>query len=123
MPHSDNILDRTILQISKTDAVRFRDIIEGGLFVSGGLGSGKSSTVLFQTAMSCLLAGFGFLVLTVKSDETQHWIEYAKKAGREKDLLVFNAKGGLSFEPLAYLWQSGGRAAAHVETSSKPSRF
>jgi type IV secretory pathway TraG/TraD family ATPase VirD4 len=116
MPHCDNILDRTILRISETDVVRFRDIIEGGLFASGGLGSGKSSALLFQLAMSCLLAGFGFLVLTVKSDETEHWIEYAKKAGRERDLIVFNAKSGLSFDPLAYLWQSGGRAAAHIET-------
>jgi len=116
MPKLDNILDRTILQLSKVDAIRFRDIIEGGLFVSGGLGAGKSSTVLFQVAMSCLIAGLGFLVLTVKSNETEHWIEYAKKAGREKDLIIFNAKSGLSFDPLAYLWRSGGRAAAHIET-------
>src|ERR1700722_19975290 len=116
MPNSDKVLDRTILQLSKTDPIRFRDIIEGGLFVSGGLGGGKSSTVLFQLAMACLMAGFGFLVLTVKSDETAHWIEYAKKAGREKDLIIFNAKSGLSFDPLAYLWRSGGRAAAHIET-------
>jgi type IV secretory pathway TraG/TraD family ATPase VirD4 len=112
----DPVLDRIILQLSKTDPIRFRDIIEGGLFVSGGLGSGKSSTVLFQLAMACLIAGFGFLVLTVKSDETAHWIEYAKKAGREKDLIIFNAESGLSFDPLAYLWRSGGRAAAHIET-------
>jgi type IV secretory pathway TraG/TraD family ATPase VirD4 len=112
----DRVLDRTILQVSKVDAIRFRDIIEGGLFVSGGLGSGKTSTVLFQIAMACLLAGFGFLILTVKADETARFIEYVKKAGREKDLIIFNAKSGLSFDPLAYLWRSGGRAAAHIET-------
>lgn len=39
----DAVLDRTILQLTDRDAVRFRDIIEAGCFITGGLGSGKSS--------------------------------------------------------------------------------
>lgn len=112
----DPILDRIILQLSDTDFVTFRQMIEGGCLATGGLGSGKSSTVLRALAISLLCAGFGGLVLTVKSDETAHWIEYARQAGREKDVLVFNPASKLSFDPLAYLWASGGRAAAHIET-------
>jgi hypothetical protein len=112
----DPLLDRTILQLSPNDAIRFRDAIEGGIAIFGGLGSGKSSTVARLTAMALLHAGMGGLVLTVKSNETDHWITYAREAGREKDLVVFNAGSGLSFDPLSYFWTSGGRAAAQIET-------
>ncbi|HTV53589.1 MAG TPA: hypothetical protein VMI06_01600 [Terriglobia bacterium] len=112
----DPLLDRVILRLSNGDDVRFRDIIEGGCLGTGGLGSGKSSALLRALAMALLLALMGGLVLTVKSDETRHWIDYVRKVGREDDLIVFNAQSGLSFDPLAYLWASGGRAAAQIET-------
>jgi len=112
----DPILDREILRLSDSDSLRFRDIIEGGCFVSGGLGSGKSSTVAKDLAKSFLYSGMGGLVLTVKSDETAHWLEYAREAGRLDDVKVFNAQSGLSFDFLAYLWQAGGRASAQIET-------
>jgi hypothetical protein len=112
----DPVLDKEILKLSDVDVIRFRDIIEGGCFVSGGLGAGKSSTVLHQLAMSFLYSGFGGLILTVKSDETARWIEKVKAAGREKDLIVFNVQSGLSFDPIAYLSEYGGRAAGLIET-------
>jgi hypothetical protein len=68
----DPILDRIILQLSQHDSVRFGDIIEGGCLITGGLGSGKSSTSARNLALSLLSAGYGGLVLTVKSDETRH---------------------------------------------------
>ena len=43
-------------------------------------------------------------------------LPYARIAGREKDLVVFNAASGLSFDPLSYFWRAGGRAAAQIET-------
>jgi hypothetical protein len=112
----DPVLDREILRLSDTDILRFRDLIEGGCFITGGLGSGKSSTVAKDLAMSFLYSGMGGLVLTVKSDETAHWLEYARQAGRLKDVRLFNATSGLSFDFLAYLWHTGGRASAQIET-------
>jgi hypothetical protein len=50
----DPILDRVILQLSDKDVVRFRDIIEGGCLITGGLGSGKSSTSARNLALSLL---------------------------------------------------------------------
>lgn len=50
----DPILDRVILQLSDVDVVRFRDIIEGGCLITGGLGSGKSSTSARNLALSLL---------------------------------------------------------------------
>jgi hypothetical protein len=110
------VLDRPMLQLSDTDFLRFRDLIEGGALITGGLGSGKSSTSAKSLAMSFLEAGMGGLVLTVKSDETEHFIEYARQTGREKDVIIFNAESGLSFDPLYYVWNVPGRSAAHIET-------
>jgi hypothetical protein len=112
----DPVLDREIVRLSNSDVIRFRDLIEGGCLITGGLGSGKSSTSARTLALSFLSAGYGGLVLTVKSDETEHWVEYARQTGRKKDLVIFNAASGLSFDPLAYAWAAGGRAAAHIET-------
>jgi hypothetical protein len=113
---TDPVLDRNMILLSDTDALRFRDLIEGGTLITGGLGSGKSSTSGKNLAMSFLRAGLGGLILTVKSDETDVWRRYAKLCGREKDLVIFNAESGMSFDPLAYSWNIPGRGAAHIET-------
>lgn len=112
----DPILDKKMIQLSDNDFLRFRDLIEGGTLILGGLGSGKSSTSGKDFAMAFLRAGMGGLVLTVKSDETAHFVEYAKKCGREKDIVIFNAESGMSFDPLAYCWNVPGRGAAYIET-------
>jgi hypothetical protein len=116
MQAPQDILDRVMVQLSASDFLRFRDLIEGGTLITGGLGSGKSSTSGRAFALAFLSAGVGGLVLTVKSDETGHWIDYAKTTGRFNDLIIFNAQSGLTFDPLAYAWSVPGRAAAHIET-------
>ncbi len=50
----DPVLDRIILRLTDTDVIRFRDLIEGGCFITGGLGSGKTSTVGRALALSLL---------------------------------------------------------------------
>src|SRR5262249_36114266 len=83
---------------------------------SGGLGSGKSSTSGRALALGMLRAGMGGLVLTVKSDETEHWREYAALTGRTDDLIIFNDRTGLAFDPLAYFWNMPGRGGGFLET-------
>jgi hypothetical protein len=117
MPKTNDILDTPILWLSETDCLSLRSLVEGGTLITGRLGSGKSSTSGRALAMGFLRAGLGGLVLTVKSDETAHWVEYARACGREKDLIIFNAESGLTFDPLAYSWnQPGGRGAGYLET-------
>jgi hypothetical protein len=58
----------------------------------------------------------GALILTVKSNETARFIEYARIIDRANDVRVFNAESGLSFDFLHYFWNSGGRAAGQIET-------
>jgi hypothetical protein len=112
----DTVLDREMLWLSQTDCLRFRDIIEGGTLITGGLGSGKSSTSARAFALSFLQSGMGGLVLTVKSDECERFVNYARETGREKDLIIFNAESGLRFDPLAYCWNIPGRSGAYLET-------
>lgn len=50
----DPVLDRVILRLSDTDELRFRDLVEGGCYITGGLGSGKTSTVAKALALSLL---------------------------------------------------------------------
>jgi hypothetical protein len=116
MQAPQDILDRAMVRLSDSDNLRFRDLIEGATLITGGLGSGKSSTSGRAFALAFLNAGLGGLVLTVKSDETANFIEYARITGRTKDLIIFNARSGLTFDPLAYAWNIPGRAAAHIET-------
>lgn len=53
----DPVLDRIVLRLSDTDVIRFRDLIEGGCYITGGLGSGKTSTVGKAIAISLLQKG------------------------------------------------------------------
>ena len=55
-------------------------------------------------------------MLTAKAEETQNWIAYARACGREKDLKVFNAESGHSFDPLHYEWTRPGRGKGDLES-------
>lgn len=116
MTPKKDLLDQPILSLSETDHLRLRDAVEGGTLITGGLGSGKTSTSGRAYAIGCLRAGLGGLVLTVKSNERTHWEEYAKMCGREKDLVIFNVESGMTFDPLAYSRNQTGRAGGHLET-------
>lgn len=50
----DPVLDRIVIRLSDTDVIRFRDLIEGGCYITGGLGSGKTSNVGKALALSLL---------------------------------------------------------------------
>lgn len=64
-----------------------KDSVEG-IFIAGSVGSGKTSGSGQFVANKYLTNGYGGLVLTCKPDEKDLWISYAKKAGREQDLII-----------------------------------
>ncbi len=116
MGKSDDILDRIMISLSESDPLRMRDLVEGTL-ITGGPGSGKTTTSGSQLARALLNArNSGGLVLTAKAEETANWISYAKACGREKDLIVFNAESGHGFDPLHYEWTRPGRGAGDLES-------
>lgn len=73
-----------------------------GLQIFGGIGSGKTSGSGRFFALKFLSKGYGGLVLTVKSDEKQDWIEYAKLTGRHHDLVIVEPNGEKYFNFLDY---------------------
>jgi hypothetical protein len=117
MRRNQDLLNTPILSFSEADCVDFRLLSQGTLIV-GSAGSGKTTTSGRQLACGLLkmLPTCGALILTAKSEETQNWISYAKACGREKDLIVFNAESGLSFDPLHYEWNRPGRGAGDLES-------
>jgi hypothetical protein len=82
-------LDEPLLRFGEGDIWTIRDACEGTQ-IFGATGSGKTSGSGRALAEAFLRAGFGGLVLTVKPDEADLWIEYAKRTGRETSLLVFS---------------------------------
>lgn len=78
-----------------------RDAVEG-LQILGGIGSGKSSGSGEVFALRFLENGFGGLVLTVKADEKETWVRYARQTGRQKDLIIVEPGGKHAFNFLEY---------------------
>ncbi|MDR3459675.1 MAG: TraM recognition domain-containing protein [Verrucomicrobiae bacterium] len=80
-----------------------------GVFILGATGSGKTSGSGATIAESFLHAGFGGLVLTVKTDEAEHWRKLCARCGREKDLVVVQRGGDWRLNLLAYEAQRPGQ--------------
>lgn len=95
-------LDEPILKIGKNQVPWTMGNSFEGLQIFGGIGSGKTSGSGRFFALKYLSKGYGGLVLTVKSDEKQDWIEYAKLTGRYNDLIIVEPKGNKYFNFLDY---------------------
>jgi type IV secretory pathway TraG/TraD family ATPase VirD4 len=81
-----------------------------GIAIIGANGSGKSSGSGHLIGLKLLSAGWGGLILTVKEDETQLWMDRCRMAGREQDLLIIEPGGKHAFNFLEYISskESGG---------------
>lgn len=77
-----------------------------GTQIFGGIGSGKTTGSGRFLALKYLSAGFGGLVLTVKPDEKDMWVNYCRLTGRSDDLIVVEPDGEWYFNFLEY--ESGG---------------
>ena len=95
-----SILDTPLVMLSENDPWTIRDSFEG-VQVFGGTGAGKTTSAkIFASAF--LESGYGGLVLTVKPEETQQWIEWVKEAGRENQLVIINPSCSYFFDFLEY---------------------
>jgi len=79
-----------------------------GVLILGATGSGKTSGSGATMAEAFLRAGFGGLILTVKTDEAEHWRKLCAHCGREKDLVVVRPGGDWRLNLLAYEAQRPG---------------
>lgn len=113
-PVTADPLDQPLIYFSEHDPFTIRDACEG-VQVFGGIGSGKSSGSGRNLATNMLRNGFGGLVLTVKPDETQQWIQYAEQTGRTNDLIIVNPENGYHFNFLEYECTREGRGSGLTE--------
>jgi type IV secretory pathway TraG/TraD family ATPase VirD4 len=109
-------LDHPLIAFSDEpeDIWTVRDAVRG-VQIFGGIGSGKTSGSGQALAMAFLKAGFGGVILTGKVDETELWIDYAKRTGRTDDLVVFNEQSSYRFNPLDYELNRKGEGAGETE--------
>ncbi|MGP1346137.1 MAG: type IV secretory system conjugative DNA transfer family protein [Phycisphaerales bacterium] len=82
-------LQRPLLRLGPHDVWTIGDAF-AGVQIFGDTGSGKTTGSGQALAMAMLRAGFGGLVLTVKSNETERWRDYLAAAGRSDDLVIFS---------------------------------
>lgn len=96
-----NPLDRVLFPWTPRNLFTIRDLLEG-VFVTGSIGSGKTSGSGAFLAEALLKQGFGGLVLVAKPSETDLWRKYARAYGREDDLIIFSQNSGYGFNFLDY---------------------
>ncbi len=104
-----------LIQWSRRDALRLRDLCEGVLIL-GATGSGKTSGSGRAIAEASLKARFGALVLAAKPGERDLWESYCRRAGRLRDLVVFGPEEPWRFNVLDYELNRVGRGAGLTET-------
>jgi len=97
-------LERVLIDWKDAHGFTLADAMTG-VFVTGATGAGKTSAPGQMLARSYLKAGMGALILCAKVEEKRLWLEYAKSADREKDVVVFDASGRHRFDPLE--WEAG----------------
>ncbi len=103
-------LDRTLLHWSAKDRFTFRDLLNGGICITGRSGSGKTSSSGTEIALAILMSmKSGGLILAAKPEDRHMWQAMFDKAGRGDDLLVFGPDTPLRFNFLAYVLAMGGQ--------------
>lgn len=94
-------LDTPLLMFSEQDVWTLRDAAEG-VFITGGIGAGKSSSSGAALAKAYLRAGFGGIVCCANVDEVDRWRRYCAEAGRSPSLIVMDKTLAHRFNFLEY---------------------
>jgi type IV secretory pathway TraG/TraD family ATPase VirD4 len=111
------MLQATLLTLNQKDIWTLKDACEGTQ-IFGGTGSGKTSGSGQAIAKAFLKNGLGGLILTVKSDEKELWIKYAKECNRENDVICISDNTGVNnqyFNFLNYELNRVGRGSGLTE--------
>ena len=96
-----------------TDLFTYRDMMLG-LMMFGAIGTGKSSGGGQFVAAEMLSHGFGGLILTAKGEETQTWLDYAKRMGRSQDVILINESNQNRFNFLDYENKRSKKSSKHA---------
>ena len=84
-------LDQPLLHWSHTDPFRVRDLLNGGVCITGRSGSGKTSSSGKELGHAILrYPKTGGLILAAKPEDLFMWESMFEQAGRKDDLIVFS---------------------------------
>ena len=89
-------LDNPLVWLSRDDSLTVRDFCES-IFVTGGVGAGKTSGSGSHFATAMLRAGFGALVLCAKREDRPLWERYLARTGRLQDLIVVSGEASCPY--------------------------
>lgn len=96
-------LSRPILWWSETEALTLGNAFDGGIFICGASGSGKTSGSFRAIGEGLLRAragragGPGAVIITVKPDDPRFWAELVRDIGRSQDLVMVGPGQGFNF--------------------------
>ncbi len=85
-----------------------------GLHVWGVTGSGKSLGTIFTVANSYLANGFGAVFLTAKPTDAATYLDFARRCGREKDVVLLGPRHPATFSFLNEAARGGAGLVANV---------
>ncbi len=108
--------DTPLIMLTGKDGLSLRDACNGGIFCTGQPGSGKSSGLGKIIAEAFCRAGMGGVVCICKPTEIAAWKEYAKKNGREHDVVVLGDGEGINV--LEYIFAQAGADGANRVTDT-----
>lgn len=95
-------LDKRLFRWNRRDALRVRDLLNGGIHAFGRTGSGKTSS-LIQVARAVMRYGnSSMLILCSKRGECEEWVKLARRCGRRRDVLVFDPSNKWRFNLVGY---------------------
>jgi type IV secretory pathway TraG/TraD family ATPase VirD4 len=103
-------LDVALLQWTKHDPFTVRDLLNGGVCIVGRVGSGKTSSsgrIIAQAIVNHRNSG-GLICAAKPGEDVALWRKIFAKAGRSKDLHIFEPHGELRFNFLAEALRHGG---------------
>ncbi len=102
-------LDQPLLHWSNTDPFRVRDLLNGGVCITGRSGSGKTSSSGKELGHAILrYSKSGGLILAAKPEDLVMWQAMFEQAGRKDDLIVFSPESPQRFNFLGYVLAMGG---------------
>jgi hypothetical protein len=114
-------LDHPLLKLSSSieDYWTLRDATKG-TFISGGIGSGKSSGSGKTLAKSFLKHNFGGIVLCAKPEEKDEWLNIVNEVkqqynvDRSEDIIIFEKQSSYQFNPIEYEVNRAGEGAGEI---------